>query len=135
MKKLVVVLVFLAIISPVFAQNNSDENPNLYYVSFSVERIYPSRQGYIVQYRTQTGIHTIGIPNRWFSDAAGKGDYVTLPYGQAWPTISVFYNNGELTHVRLYVSRVKSHQTWGSIPQGTDVSRFFSDGDTLDIKF
>ncbi|MCL2805744.1 MAG: hypothetical protein FWD26_07390 [Treponema sp.] len=131
MKKLIIVLFFLALISPIFAE----ESPNMYYVNVSVEKIFPSSQGYIVQYRGQTGIRTIGIPNVWFSEAAGKGDLVRLPTAKDWPTMSVFYNNGEFSHVRLYVSPVKAHQTWGSVPQGTDVSRFFPDGDTFKLQF
>jgi hypothetical protein len=107
----------------------------MYYINVSVEKIYPTNQGYVVLYRTQRGIGTIGIPNRWFVEAAGRADVVRLPRGASWPTMSIFYNDGEFSHVRLYVHSHKSHTTWGSMPQGTNVSRFFPEEDTFDIQF
>jgi len=134
MKKIIIALIFLAVISPVFAQSNSDEDSDIYYINVSVEKIYPTSQGYIVQYRTQMGMATIGIPNSWFTEAAGRAGMMRLPSGSTWPSMSVFYSHGEFTHLRLYVS-ARGHNTWGSIPQGTDVSRFFSDDDSFQLKF
>lgn len=136
MKKLIVVFFVFAVVSPIFAQNNI-ELPDLYYVNLHVERIYPSSKGYIVMYQKSTGeLGAVGIPNEWFANAAGKAEIVRLPPGVTWPTLTVFYANGEFSHVRLYVHRSKSHQTWGNIPQGTDTSRFFSeDQDSLNIHY
>ena len=137
MKKLIIVLIFLALISPVFGQNNSSNNgESLYYVNVPVERVYASSEGYIVQYRTGSGavISTIGIPMTWFTEASGCAELLKLPAAADWPTMSVFYENGQFSHVRLYVHRVKSHVTWGSIPQGADLSRFFMDRESFDIR-
>ena len=136
MKKLIIILVFLAVITPVFAQNSSDDSTTMYYINVPVERIYSCNEGYIVQYRTSTNRYsTIGIPNEWFVGAAGKADIVRLPPGTNWPTMSVFFQDGEFSHVRLYVHRSRSHLTWGIIPQGTDVSRYFEDKDSFDFQF
>ena len=135
MKKLIIALIFLAVITPIFAQNNTEEQSGTYYVNLPVERIFPTSQGYIVQYRGQTGFHMVGIPNDWFYGSAGKADKMILPRGRDWPSLSIFYIDGELSHVRLYVHPARGHITWGSISQGTDVSRFFGDGDSLDINF
>jgi len=135
MKKLIVTLLFLAVITPIFAQNNSGEGSGTYYVNVTVERIFPSNQGYIVQYRTHTGFNTIGIPNEWFYGAPTRGHKVQLPSGSSWPSMSIFYKDGEFSHVRLYTHRSRGHITWGSISQGTDVSRFFQDGDSFNIEF
>jgi len=137
MKKIFVVLFILAVISPIFAQNNSASESDMYCINVDIEKIYPSSSGYIVQYqkKSSVGIGTVGIPIEWFVDAAGKAEYLNLPRGKNWPSMSVFFNNGEFSHVRLYVHRVKSHQTWGNIPMGMDVSRHFRNPDTLDIDF
>ena len=137
MKKIIVLVIFLVVISPVFmfAQNNSQDNSSIYYVNLSIERIFPSNQGYVIFYRTQMGIATVGIPNSWFSKAAGRADIVNLPAGSHWPSMSVFYNEGEISHVRIYVQRHKGHRTWGTVPQGTDLSRYFSDEETITITF
>ncbi|MDR0321207.1 MAG: hypothetical protein LBI28_06865 [Treponema sp.] len=138
MKKLIIVLIFLALISPVFGQNNSsNDSSGMYYVNVPVERVYPSSEGYIVQYRTGSGavVSTIGIPLSWFTDPSGAAELLRLPTAGDWPTMSVFYQDGKFSHVRLYVHRVKSHVTWGSIPVGTDLSRFFTaDRESFDIR-
>jgi len=133
MKKLIIALLFLSIIPPVFAQtqNKSDnlrEQPDLYYVNVPVERIYFAGMGYVVQYRkSTTQIGTLGIPYTWFTDPASKAELVKLPKGPNWPNMTIFYRDGNFSHIRLYVHREKSHQTWGLTPQGSDVSRHFQD--------
>ena len=135
MKKLIVILLFLVVITPIFAQNNSEGRSGTYYFNVPVERIFPTSQGYIIQYRGQAAFHTIGIPNDWFFGAASRADIVILPRGQGWPSMSVFYVDGDFSHVRLYVHHSRGHISWGSISQGTDVSRFFQDGDSLTLNF
>jgi len=138
MKKLLIVsiLFLLTIIVPVFAQNNSGEQDRMYYLNVPVEKIYATSLGYVIQYRSRGNIiATIGIPNEWFYDSAGSAEMVRLPAGRDWPTMSIFYRNGEFSHIRLYVHRSKGHWTWGSVPQGTDVSRFFTDRDSFRIQY
>jgi len=136
MKKVLFVLVVLAVVSPIFAQNNAfNERSDLYYMNVRVERIYPSGDGYIVQYQRSNGLFaTVGIPMDWFN-AAGKAEILLLPPGKNWPTMSVFYNAGEFSHVRLYIHRMKGHATWGIVPQGADLSRFFGDQETFNFQF
>ncbi|MCL2759440.1 MAG: hypothetical protein FWD22_04445 [Treponema sp.] len=133
MKKLIFVLVFLAFISPVFAE---DSEATIYYINVPVEKIIPSKEGYIVQYRSSSSvIATVGIPNEWFYDAASVAEKVRLGVASDWPTMSIFYLDGKFSHLKLYVHPVKSHQTWGSVPQGTDLSRFFTDKESFKIRF
>ena len=137
MKKLIILLILLALVLPAFAQNNTgNDSPKMYYINIPVEKIYPSSDGYIIQYRKGINqIGTVGIPNDWFTDAASKAELMRLPPGKDWPSMSIFYKEGEFSHVRLYVHRSKSHTTWGSIPMGADVSRHFQDADSFTIEF
>ena len=136
MKKLIIALVFLAVISPVFARPDPSHNQSdMYYVNVTVERVFPTGMGYIVQYRSgSTSIGTVGIPLEWFTAAAGRAELINLPPGRSWPSMSIFYRDGVFSHVRLYVHRSKAHQTWGNLPMFTDVSMFFNP-DTLEIVF
>jgi hypothetical protein len=138
MKKLVIVLFFMALITPVFAQSNSGNiATDMYYFNVPVERIYMSGDGYIIQYLkgiNQIGI--IGIPNEWFTEAGGKAEIMKLPPGKNWPTMSVFYKGGQFSHVRLYVHQNKNHSTWSILfPQGIDVTRYFKDTDSFRLEF
>ncbi|MCL2066822.1 MAG: hypothetical protein FWG99_05100 [Treponema sp.] len=142
MKKLVIVLIILigmAICLPVFAQDSSDNrysDTDIYYVNIPVEKIYTTSYGYIVLYRK--GVNQIGrvaIPNEWFMLSAGKSEIITLPRGKNWPSMSVFYKDGEFSHVRLYVHRVKSHETWGNLSIVADVRGMFEGVETLQLEF
>jgi hypothetical protein len=137
MKKLIVVLIFMAVISPVFAQNNTrDTSGEMYYHNVQIEKIYMSGPGYVVQYRKGVNeIGTIGVPYEWFTSADGNAEIMKLPPGTNWPSMSVFYKDGSFNYIRLYVHRSKGHPTWSIVPQGADVSRFFGNPEAFKIDF
>jgi hypothetical protein len=139
-KKIVMAVVFTALIFngvAVFAAENREKNESeYYYVNITLEKIWPYRKGYIVQYRK--GLNRVGrlyLPSEWFSDSAGKGEIISLPSGQSWPTLSVYYKSGEFSHVRLYVHRWQSHATWGSVSQTVNIDSNFDNIETLKIDF
>jgi len=134
-RKILIVLVLLSFIT-VFAQSNNVDSPNVYYVNVPIERIYATNEGYIIQFlKDSRSLGTVGIPLEWFSGAAGKADIVRLPSATNWPSLSIFYVDGEFSHVRIYIHTNRNHRTWGTIPQGTDVSGFFGDRQTLYIEY
>lgn len=140
MKRLIctaVLLAALAVSAPLFAQTISAKNSSeYYYVNVPLEKIYPSRYGYIIQYRK--GVNELGrvaIPNEWFTFAGGKAELIKLPAGKNWPTLTVFYKEGEFSHCRLYIHWSKAHSTWGNVPLNVDVSGYFQDTDNLNIEF
>ena len=137
MKKLIFILLIFAVFTPISVMGLSEENTSeFYYVNVHMEKIYPTRLGYIVMYRKGiNGLATVGIPNEWFTDAASKAEIIYLPRGPNWPSMTIFYHNGEFSHVRLYVHRSKAHQTWGNAPQSADVSRYFQDQDSFKLEF
>jgi hypothetical protein len=139
MKKLIVAAVFAAFLvigSPIFAQDSQkDKDSEYYYKNVSLEKIYPYRNGYVVQYRRGISMDKVYLPMSWFSSSAGKGEIVTLPQGKAWPSLSVYYKNGEFSHVRLYVHHLPSHQTWGVIPQNVNLDSSFENIEDLRLKF
>ena len=139
MKKFVIAVVLLAIFAagmPVFAETREKKESEYYYVNISLEKIYPYRAGYIVQYRK--GLNRVGrayLPSEWFSSAAGKGELILLPRGGAWPSMSVYYKEGEFSHVRLYVHRHPGHATWGGVPQNVNLDSNFDNVETLRLEF
>jgi len=137
MKKLVIVLIFMAVISPVFSQDNvRDSSGNMHYFNVPIEKIYFAGEGYVIQYRKGINqVGTIGVPYDWFSAAGGKAEILKLPAGVNWPSMSVFYKDGAFSYVRLYVHRSKAHQTWSVVPQGADVSRHFKEPEAFKLEF
>ena len=139
MKKLVIAVVFAALIvagSPLFAQNSREQSvSDFYYIKVSIERIWPHRLGYIVQYRRGLGNARVFLPIEWFSSTANRGEIINLPRGNSWPSMAVYYRDGEFSHVRLYVHRQKTHRTWGVIPQGVNFDTEFSNIETVELQF
>jgi len=141
MKKIVFAVVFAAILtggSTLFAQQNSREGheSEYYYINVTLEKIYPHPKGYIVQYRK--GINRVGtvyIPSEWFTYAAAKGEIIKLPRGRDWPYMSVYYKNGEFSHVRLLVHHQHTHQTWGSVPQNVNIDERFENIESIQLDF
>jgi hypothetical protein len=138
MKKLIFALVVLAALSaPLFAQKISEGKESEYfYVNVPIEKIYPYRKGYVVQYRKGTAqIAQTYLPGEWFTASVGKGDVVYLGSGRDWPYLMVYYKGGEFSHVRLYVRRAQSHETWGYIPQGINIDDRFENIEDLKLEF
>jgi hypothetical protein len=90
----------------------------------------------VILYRK--GVNQLGrtyLPSEWFTNSASRGEMLTLPSGKAWPSLAVYYKNGEFSHVRLYVHRWRGHQTWGNIPLNVNLDEHFKDVDTINISF
>jgi hypothetical protein len=140
MKKLVfaaIFVVFLAVGLPVFAQNQKDERDSeYYYINITLEKIFPYRKGYVVQYRK--GLFQYGrayLPAEWFTATGTKGEVIPLPPGKIWPSMTVYYKDGVFSHVRLYVHRLPSHQSWGSIPQNINIDDKFDYLESIKIEY
>ncbi|MDR0689068.1 MAG: hypothetical protein LBG08_02210 [Spirochaetaceae bacterium] len=142
MKKFLVILILVAVcggIMPIAAQQNTqtdNKKSEYYYVTVPVEKIYPYRKGYVIAYRK--GINQLArayLPMDWFTDAAGKGELIYMGPGTSWPYLMVYYKNGEFSHVRLYVRRERSHETWGNIPLNINIDDRFESVEDLKLEF
>jgi hypothetical protein len=145
MKKLVFTAFFMAFFAvgvTVFAQNETRPNPvddkdsQYYYVNVILEKIYPYSKGYVLQYKKNLFQYArIYVPANWFTDADSKGEIVTLPPGTVWPSLTVYYRNGQFSHVRLYVHRWINHPSWGNIPQGVNLDDQFENIESITIEY
>jgi hypothetical protein len=140
MKKLIIAVIFAALLTTgsfVFAQNSQKENESeFYYKNVFLEKVYPYKAGYVVQYRKNiTQMATAYLPIEWFAGAASKGEIISLPVGKVWPSLTVYYKNGEFSHCRLYVHSLATHQTWGNIPLGVNLDDRFDPDGGLKLEF
>lgn len=118
-----------------FAQSTAKES-EYYYVSTPIEKIFSHRNGYVVLYRK--GVNQMArtfIPMDWFTDPTGKADLVALGTGSAWPHLAIYYKEGEFSHIRLYVRRNRSHETWGVVPFNVDIDKYFENVDEIKLEF
>jgi hypothetical protein len=134
MKKIIllVVLVSLLQLTSLFASDPSE----YYYQNVFIEKIYAYRLGYIVVYRK--GIYGMArsyLPKEWFGSTSGKAEIINLGPGKEWPSMSVYYKEGEFSHVRLRVRRERSHETWGTVPRGANVDEYFDGVEEVRLEF
>ncbi|MDR1957263.1 MAG: hypothetical protein LBQ30_10490 [Treponema sp.] len=138
MKRIFVSIAFcIAVVTvmPLVAQEESGGGNPYYYVNVPIERIYAYRKGYVVTYRTgviETGLANLYLPIDWFSDgsrveasAPPKGEVILLGPGTSWPYLAIYYKDGEFSHVRLYIRRDRSHESWGGIPLTVNIDDRF----------
>ena len=140
MKKLIMLAVLAAFISGafVFAQQPPPRSPEseFYYFNFPIEKIYLYRQGYVVLYRNGSNrVVRTHIPNNWFTDIGGTGEVVYIGSGRTWPSMTVFYKNGEFSHVRLTLRRERTHVTWGMVPLAANLDEHFRDIEEVKLDF
>ena len=139
MKKLVLLVILATfILSPfLFAQNiGGYKESSYYYFSFPIEKIYVHRLGFMVLYRrNSTRLGRTFVPHEWFESVNGKGEMIYLGTGKEWPSLVVYYNEGEFSHVRLRVRRNRLHETWGVVPLNVNVDEYFQDIEEVKLQF
>jgi hypothetical protein len=133
---LTTLLLVLAGIIPLMAQDNSTPPTGTYAVTVTLERVYTYRKGYIVKYRKGIS-QTVDayLPLEWFQGVAAKGDLIQLGSGTDWPHLTVFYKDGAFDHIRLYVRKEKSHETWGTVPLGLNLDDRFENLEDFKLEF
>jgi hypothetical protein len=107
-----------------------------YYFSYTIEKIYTHRLGFIVLYRKASNklVYTY-MPQEWFNTIGGKGEIIYLGSGPEWPSMAVYYKDGEFSHVRLRLRRVRTHETWGVVPFNVNVDERFKDLEEVKLEF
>jgi hypothetical protein len=134
---LIILGLSFASILPLAAQTlDKDHESAFYYVSVPIEKVYPYRKGYVVEYRKGTaGRARTYLPIEWFSASAGKGEVIPQGTGPGWPRLVIYYKDKEFSHVRLYVRRNMNHETWGNIPLNVNIDDRFEDVNDIKLEF
>ena len=138
MKKLMFAVIVLAALStPLFAQRISEGKESEYfYVNVPIEKVYSYRAGYVVQYQKANAKMAYAyLPGEWFTGSVGKGEVIYQGSGKNWPSLTVYYQNGDFSHVRLYIRRSTAHETWGNMPMSTNIDDRFENVEDLRLEF
>ena len=137
MKKIIllVVLATFCLGTFVYAQQFSNES-KFYYFSYPIEKIYIYRLGYMIVYRGNSNrMSRTFVPHEWFNDIGDKGEIIYLGAGNEWPSMTVFYDSGDFSHIRLKLRRDRSHETWGYIPLNTNLDDYFQNLEEVDLEY
>ena len=140
MKKILILIALVVLVqaAPLFAQDQSAnfKESDYYYYNFTIEKIYFYRLGYVVVYRKGANqLARTYIPSEWFTEIGGKGEIVGLGPGSEWPSMTVYYKQGEFSHVRLRLRRERSHETWGMVPLSINMDEYFKDIEEVKLEF
>jgi hypothetical protein len=131
-------LLVAAGLAPVVAQQNASPSgkEGSYALTVTLERVYPYRKGYVVKYYRGPGKTSDAyLPNEWFEGTGKKGDLILMGSGADWPHMTVFYKDGEFSHVRLYVRKERGHESWGSVPFNVNLDDRFEGVEDLRLQF
>jgi hypothetical protein len=123
--------------------SGSGTRSEFYVVQIPIERVFAHTKGYIVEYRQTPLVNKkIYIPMEWFVPATGenkgtarKGEIILMGTGALWPHISVYYKDGVVDHVRLYVRRDGHHFTWGYVNPAENIDAHFENITDLKIEY
>ena len=136
MKKLILLIAILMLIASTGAFAESSK----YYVkTIPIIRVYDHPLGYKVVYmKSDFDLYAIYLPKDWFRVAAQTGEdpKAELVAGNdpSYPYFSVFWEDGEFSHIRLYLNNDLMHNSWGDIDPNIDLTEKFK-VETLKLEF
>ena len=136
MKKIILLVVLAVFIQGTFLFSQVHHESEYYYFSFPIEKIYAYRLGYMVVYRRNSNqMGRTFLPHEWFQSVDGKGESIGLGPGKEWPSMTVYYKNGEFSHVRIRVRRERAHETWGLIPLNVNIDEYFQGIEEVKLEY
>jgi hypothetical protein len=144
MMKRITMLLFVVVMMaavPLAAQEGQDEK-SFFSVTIPAYRIYPHAKGYVFTYR-KNSIETarLFLPYEWFrrtpesNEVQAKGMLRVLGQGNTWPQVSIFYNDGQFSYVKLYIRPETTHESWGFITSGAKFGAEFENADPPVLNF
>lgn len=105
----------------------------LFTKSVTITKIYPHKMGYRVIYLTSAlEFKEIYLPVDLFK--IENGSKIFYGNNEAFPYMQIFWQNGEFSHVKLYVMDDFRDITWGSLNNPDQYNDFFTT-DKDNIKF
>lgn len=112
----------ILLLAPSLAVGQSEDRPESIVVKTKrIEKILGHRLGYRVFYlKADQSLASFYAPNRWFNISGGGGEMI-LGDGPEYPYFQVYYVDGEVDLVRLFVRRSRRHLSWGSL-RGDDAA-------------
>lgn len=116
------------------AQQQGAQSPTITALTVQVQRVFPHRLGYMVTYdKSDLTPGTVFLPNRWFTGAAGRAEMLFSRHPSV-PYMTIYYMDGEFSHLRLVVQAERSHVSWGALSTGLNIDDRFA-VETLELTY
>lgn len=138
MRALSVLLLVMAVfvsVPTVTAQEQGQENPVITAINIPLQRVYKHSLGYRVLFDT-SDLRTseLYLPNRWFQGAASQALLIDSLHPGV-PYMTIFYSDGEFSHLHLVVHRNRAHTTWDALDNAEGVADRFNSVETLELRY
>jgi hypothetical protein len=115
------------------------EESGFYVKTVPIARVYMHKLGYRVVYqKSDLNFAVFYVPKRWF-DLSGtereepKAELV-LTNERTVPYFSIFWKDGQFSHIRLYLHRDLQHDSYGDLKDPTSLDDKFNI-ESLDLEF
>lgn len=123
-------------VSSLFAQEREYKRPynesQMTYKNVNVYKVLDQKDAYIVMYaKGHNDIGSVDIPKKWYENSPKKLQFRPLSKGMT-PYMTVFYRNGEFSHVILTMPTNRAASSWGVADSNVQVN---ADKETLDIVY
>jgi len=108
-------LIFVVLAGFIYA-----EQSNYYFKSVPVSKVYMHDLGYrIVYQKSDLNFAVFYVPEKWFDTPGNRTEApkaeLIMANNKAYPYFSVFWENGEFSHIRLYLHRNVNHLSYGDL--------------------
>ena len=137
MKKRVLILAVLLLL--VLSGLLYAEDSEYFVKSVPIAKVYIHNLGYrIVYQKSDLNFLVFYVPNRWMTMSGSDGEppkaelYTGIE--PEYPYFSIFWKNGEFSHIRLYLNRRLSHESYGDLENPDTFDDKF-DVETLALEF
>lgn len=131
---LLTLLIFILLAGFAHAQQSE------YYVkSVPIAKVYMHSLGYrIVYQKADLNFAVFYVPESWFDLPEDRNDSpkaeLVMARNSAYPYFSIFWENGEFSHIRLYLQRDLNHITYGDLENPANFNDQFNI-ETLALEF
>lgn len=128
--------IFLAIIALMLLAAFAWADESEYYVkTVPISKVYTHNLGYKILYvKSDMSLGAFYVPFAWFVAPAAKGDLI-WGITREYPFFSIFYKNGEFSHIRLYLKKNKDDVTWGGTLKNIPEVREKFNIESLELEF
>ena len=116
------------------------ETSEYFYKTVPITKVYPHRDGYRIIYRrSNMELAVIYLPNEWFQFTPGEGNRgkgeLVIANDPSYPYMSIFWKEGDFSHVRLYLHANKEDISWGDLDNPEAYNDKFDVESLNDMKF
>jgi hypothetical protein len=105
----------------------TDKESEYYSMNLMIYRVSPHPDGYRVEYYKPSGdLFAVYLPLDWFEQGNSGPGIVVWGDGPQYPYMTVFYKDGKVDHMKLFLIDNQHHSSYGTLDRTKDYTDRFS---------